>query len=135
MRQFQKLRPIRRPGRKGTSKAEEFMDAVIIQVVLFSTVGACVYMFRSLRRRVKQQQCSKAKAVLWYAGASFLPLILFLLLFFATVGLEELTGAAWISELFARSLIPVGAIATGLALMANLAFAVTLAMMRTGSRP
>ncbi len=38
------------------------MDAVVIQVVLFSTVGACVYMFRSLRRSVKQQQCSKAKS-------------------------------------------------------------------------
>jgi len=111
------------------------MDAVIIRVVLFSTVGACVYMFRSLRRRVRQQQCSKSKAVLWYASATFLPLILFVLLFFATVGLEELTGAAWISELLARSLIPVGAIATGLAVMANLAFAVTLAMMKTGSRP
>ena len=134
MRQFQKLRPIGRHGRKGTSKAKEFMDAVIIQVVLFSTVGACVYMFRNLRRRVKRNQCSKAKAVLWYAGASLLPLILFLLLFFATVGLEELTGEAF-SELFARSLIPVGAIATGLAMMANLAFVVTLAMMKTGSRP
>ena len=60
------------------------MDAVVIQVVLFSTVGACVYMFRSLRRSVKQHQCSKARAVLSYAGASFLPLILFLLFFFAT---------------------------------------------------
>src|SRR4030095_12280882 len=111
------------------------MDAVIIQVVLFSTVGACVYMFRSLRRRVKQKQCSKAKAVLWYAGASLIPLIFFLLLFFAIVGLEELTGEAWISELFARSLIPVVAIATGLAILANLAFVVTLAMIKTGPRP
>jgi hypothetical protein len=111
------------------------VDAVIVQVVLFSTVGACVYMFRSLRRRVKQQQCSKLKAILWYAGVSFLPLILFLLLFLATVGLEELTGAAWISELFARALVPVGAIATGLALMANLAFVVTLTAMKTGPRP
>jgi protein-S-isoprenylcysteine O-methyltransferase Ste14 len=111
------------------------MDAVIIQVVLFSTVGACVYMFRSLRRRVKQKRCSKAKAVLWYAGASLVPSIFFLLLFFATVGLEELTGEAWISDVFARSLIPVAAIATGLALLANLAFVVTLAMMKTGPRP
>lgn len=111
------------------------MDAVVIQVVLFSTVGACVYMFRSLRRSVKQQQCSKTGAVLSFAGASFLPLILFLLLFLAIVGMEELAGAAWISELFARSLIPVGAIAAGLALMANLAFAVALAMMKTGPRP
>ena len=111
------------------------MDAVIVQVVLFSTVGACVYMFRSLRRRVNQQQCSKPKAVLWYAGVSFLPLILFLLLFFATVGLEELIGGAWISEPFARSLIPVGAIAAGLALTANLVFVVTLTMLKIGPRP
>ena len=110
------------------------MDAVVIQVVLFATVGVCAYMFRSLRRRVRQQRSSKPKAVLWYAGVSFLPLILFLLFFVATVGLEELTGAAWISELFARSLIPVGAIAAGLALMANLAFIVTVAMMKTGPR-
>ena len=62
------------------------------------------------------------------------PLMSFLLLFLATVGLEELTGESWISELFARSMIPVGAIAAGLALMANLAFVVTLAMMRTSPR-
>ena len=111
------------------------MDAVIVQIVLFATVGACVYMFRSLRRKVKHQQCSKPKAVLWYAGASFLPLILFVLLFLATVGLEELTGAAWISELFARSLIPAAAIAAGLALTANLAFVVTIAMVKTSLRP
>ena len=110
------------------------MDAVVFQVVLFSTVGACVYMFRRLRRRVRRRECSKATAVLWYAVASFLPLMSFLLLFLATVGLEELTGESWISELFARSMIPVGAIAAGLALMANLAFVVTLAMMRTSPR-
>lgn len=102
------------------------MDAVIVQVVLFSTVGACVYMFGSLRRRVKQRECSKPKALLWYAGASFLPLILFLFLFLAAVGLEELTGAAWISELFARSLVPVGALAAAFALAGNLVFFVTM---------
>ena len=107
------------------------MDALIIQLMLFSTVGVCVYMFRRLYRRVKQYGCSKPSAILWYVGFTFLPLIVFLLLFFATVGLEELTGAAWVSELFARSLIPGGAIAAGLALIANLAFIVTLAMMKT----
>lgn len=107
------------------------MDAVIVQVVLFSTVGTCVYMFRSLRRKVKQRECSKPKALLWYAGASFLPLILFLLLFLAIVGLEELTGAAWTSDLFARSLVPIGALAAAFALAANLAFAVALAMLKT----
>ena len=111
------------------------MDAVIIQVVLFSTVGVCVLMFRGLRKRVRQHKCSKPKAVLCYAGVSFLPLAAFLLLFLAAVGLEELTGAAWISELFARSLIPVGAIAVGLALMANLSFVVTLMLMKTGAKP
>ena len=111
------------------------MDAVIIQVVLFSTVGVCVLMFRSLRQRVRQQKCSKPKAVLWYAAVSFLPLAAFLLLFLAAVGLEVLTGAAWISELFARSLIPVGALAAGLALMANVSFVVTLALMKTGAKP
>lgn len=110
------------------------MDAVIIQVVLFSTVAACVYMFRRLCRQVKQHECSKSAAVLWYGCVSFLPSISFLLLFFALVGLEELTGAGWISELLARSLIPVGIIAAGLALTANLAFGVTLAMMRTGPK-
>ena len=111
------------------------MDAVIIQVVLFSTIGACVYMFRSLRRKVKEQQCSKSKAVFWYAGASLLPLILFLRLFLAAVGLEELTGAAWISELFAHSLVPVGALAAALALAANLVFSVALAMLTTDPKP
>ena len=111
------------------------MDAVIIQLVLFSTVGACVYAFRGLRRRVRQRRCSKAAAVFWYAGASFLPLIVFLSFFLAIVGVEELTGEAWIGELFARSAIPAGAIAAGLAVTANLAFVLALAMMKRGPRP
>jgi hypothetical protein len=111
------------------------VDALIVQLVLFSTVGACIYMFRRLRRRVQQRQCSKRKAVAWFAGASFLPLILFVLLLLAAVGLEELTGAAWISELLARSLVPVGAIAAGLALLANLAFVAALLAMKTGPKP
>ncbi|MCI0424140.1 MAG: hypothetical protein L0387_02935 [Acidobacteria bacterium] len=111
------------------------MDAVIIQVVLFSTVGACVYLFRRLRRGVKQQACSKLKAVTYYAGGSFLPVAVFLLLFLATVGLEELTGVAWISEFFARSLIPVGALAAGMALAANLVFVVTVFMTKAGPNP
>ena len=110
------------------------MDAVVIQVVLFATVGVCAYMFRSLRRRVRQQRSSKPKAVLWYAGVSFLPLILFLLLFFAAVGLEELTGAGWISELFTRPLVPSEASLQVFALMANLAFVVTVAMIKKGPR-
>lgn len=110
------------------------MDAAIIQVMLFSTLVACVYMFRNLCRRVKRERCSKARAVLWYLGASLLPLILFLLLFLAIVGLEQLTGKAWVSEPLARSLIPGGAIAAGLALVSNLAFVVTLAIMKTGRK-
>jgi hypothetical protein len=110
------------------------VDAAVIQLVLFSTLGACVYMFHSLHRRVGQRRCSKLKAILWYAGASVLPAVLFFLAVLVTVGLEELTGAAWIGELFARSLVPVGAMAVGLALVANLAFVVTVAMMKTGPR-
>ena len=89
-------------------------------------------MFRSLRRSVKEERRTKPKAVLLYAGMSFLPAILFLLLFLAAVGLEELSGATWISEPFTRSLIPVAAIAASLALTANLVFIVTLAVLKTG---
>ena len=108
------------------------MEAIVVQLVLFSTVGACVSMFQILRRRVKRQQSSKTKVILWYAGISFLPLILFFLLFFATVGLEQLTGAAWISEFFGRSLVLVGAIATGLALLGNCVFVVTVVLIKPG---
>ena len=106
------------------------MEAIVVQLVLFSTVGACVSMFQTLRRRVKQQQSTKTKVILWYACISFLPLILFSLLFLATVGLEELTGEAWISELFGRSLVLVGAIATGLALLGNFVFVVTVVLIK-----
>jgi hypothetical protein len=91
-------------------------------------------MFGRSCRKVKQHESSKPSALLRYAGVSFLPLVVFLALFFAVVGWEELTGTAWISELLGRSLIPVLAIAAGLALVANLAFVVTLAIMKTGPK-
>lgn len=111
------------------------MDAAVVQLVLFSTIAACVYMFHSLYRSVGQRRCSKLKAIVWYAGASLLPAVLFFLAFLLAVGLEEVTGAAWIGELLARSLVPVGIMAVGLALLANVAFVVAVAMMKLGSRP
>jgi hypothetical protein len=59
-------------------------DGIVIQVVLFLTLGSCVLSFTNLLRKVRQQRCSKVRAV--YLFYSLLPVAGFVLLFLGFVG-------------------------------------------------
>ena len=81
------------------------MDAVVIQSGCCHDRSLCLHVSR-LAPQGETTAVFETESCSWCTGVSFLPLILFLLLFFAAVGLEELTGAGWISELFTRPLVP-----------------------------
>lgn len=106
------------------------MDGMLIQVVLFATLGSCVLGFVKLLKKVKERQYSRAKALVLYLLYSFLPVTAFVLLFLGLVGLEELTHKAIIGELLARSLVLVVAIGISIAVLSNLVFLVFVVTAR-----
>jgi hypothetical protein len=110
------------------------MDAVLIQLVLFSTLAVCVFKFRQLRRHVRLRARSRGRAAGMYLFFTTLPVGIYLLLFFGAVGLEEWAGVALISEAFARSLVLVVGIALLMALIANLSFITALSLIRRGEQ-
>jgi Na+/proline symporter len=106
------------------------VDGAIVQVVLFSTLGIGVFSFPKLLRRVKEQKCSKLKAVGLYLVFTFMPVAAFVLLFLGFAGLEELTQRPLIGELLTRSLIIVVAVGALIAGVSSLAFLVTVISTR-----
>jgi len=63
--------------------------------------GVFSWQFKSL----KQGKVTKPKAIGLFAGYSFLPVVLYGVVFFIIVGIEEILDKAIIGELYARSLL------------------------------
>jgi hypothetical protein len=56
-------------------------------------------------KRLKRGKVTKPKAIGLFAGYSFLPVVLYGVVFFILSGLEEVSDKAIIGELYARSLL------------------------------
>jgi len=110
------------------------LDAVIIQIVLFSTLGICVFMFRKLLRQVERGVRSPSGAAGVYLLCALLPVSAHLLLFLAAVGLEEVAGAAIVSEGLGRSLIPVAAISLAIVVLGFLSFVIAVVFTARAAR-
>jgi len=99
----------------------------VFEVVM---LGLPVYGFITFYRRLKRGVLKKSRAFRRYALLVITPLILYVLLFFALVGFEELTAIGVITEGLARSFpISVGlGLATWLASL--IVFGVALVFIR-----
>ena len=80
------------------------VDVILVPVfailMLVAPIACCVWQFRQVRRG----QSSRAKGVLHYIGWSGTPLLIYIGLFFALVGAEEVLDASLVGEGYARSL-------------------------------
>lgn len=85
--------------------------------VLIAAVALQVWAWQRLDQRLTSGAISKAGAVLRYGGWALAPLLLFIGLLAGASGTEELTGAAIIPELVARSALPAAALLLGMALL------------------
>ncbi len=81
----------------------ETIAAGVLQLTLLATLALAVVMFVRLRRRSRARELAVGKAILIYLGWTLLPVGLLVALFFALIGIEELTGFAPMPEPFARA--------------------------------
>ena len=71
-------------------------------LVLFVIVAA---VFFRQYKHLKQGKTTKLKAIALFAGYSFIPVVLYGVVFFILAGLEEIFNKAIIGEFYARSLL------------------------------
>jgi hypothetical protein len=101
-------------------------------VWLAATLAVPVVAWRALLPRMRAGTISSLRGFALYALAALSPTMLYLGFFFAMVGLEELTGAALISEGTGRILLFVLAFGLFVWLCAVLSFAIAA---RRANRP
>lgn len=110
------------------------MSRILWQIVYFGFLAAFlavpVAVFLRVLRGVRAGRTSKPKAVLLYTLGSLLPTVLYVVLFFSLVGIEELTGAALIAEEIGRSFLIVVGLGLAVWLLALVPCAVLIARAR-----
>lgn len=89
-----------------------------------------VYAFIVLYRRVKGGAINKQGALWRYAFWVIVPVIVYVVLFFALVGIEEMIKASIITEGLARSFFILVGLGVIIWLVSTLVFAVTILLLR-----
>ncbi len=82
-------------------------------------------------KRFMDGNTSKKQAIGLYAGYTITPVLLYGAVFFAMVGIEELTDMAIIGEEYARSLLLVVVGGSVVVIITTLAFAILLFILKT----
>ena len=90
-----------------------------------------VYAFITFYRRVKRGVLKKLRALWRYASLVITPIILYVLFFFALVGLEELTHIGVITEGLARSFFILVGLGFTIWLVSILVFGVALVFIKS----
>ncbi len=101
----------------------DLLAAALLQVVLLGTVGLAIGAFVVRLRRLRSARLSRGRAILGYFAWTLSPVLAFVALFFALIGIEEVSGAALIGEGLARSFLLVVGLAVSVALVGSAAFA------------
>jgi hypothetical protein len=95
---------------------------MLLPLLPLAAIVVQAWAWRRLRRRVASGATTNVAAVFRYAGWAVTPLLLFAGLFFGAVGVEELTGAAVVSEPFGRVVLPVAVLLLAFAVLGWVAF-------------
>lgn len=102
---------------------------------LMAFVGGPIVAIRAGLRRMRRERIGRLKGFLLYGLAALSPTVLYVALFFALVGIEELTGTALIAEEIGRSFLIVVAFGLLMWLLVLIPFAVLAARVKTSPLP
>ena len=103
---------------------------VIYLGMVLAFVAVPIALFRAALRRVRAGRTGKLKALAVFGLAALSPTALYVALFFALVGLEELTGEALIAEEIGRSFLIVVGFGLLVWLLALIPYAVRIVRAR-----
>lgn len=100
----------------------------MLLVLLIGAIALQGWTWRRLRRRIVAREITKLRGSLRYGFGALSPFVLFLSIFLGAVGIEEWSGAAFVSEGLGRALLPIAAGLLGIGLVGWLAFSLGCAL-------
>jgi len=100
-------------------------------LLLIGSVGLQAWAWRSLIRRLRGGTLTRLQCATRYAGLAFVPVLLFIAVLLAMVGLEEWLGLALVGERAALLALPT----LGLSVLGSLGFVVRCALVRKAEGP
>ena len=105
---------------------EELFVPLCAFLILLAPIASFVWQFHRVRRGI----CSRLKAIVVYAAYSAVPLLMYLGIFLALAGLEELLNTSLVGEGYARSLIIVCFGAAALIIVGTVALSIAVALIK-----
>jgi hypothetical protein len=106
------------------------MEEIVIPICVLLIPTASIAAFIWQLSRVRRGLCSRLKGIVWYAIYSWIPVLLFVGVFFALVGIEELSKTSLIGEGYGRSVMMVGFGGTGLISLGTIVFSIVLVFIK-----
>lgn len=103
--------------------------------VLLASLAPQAWAWWSLRGRILSGGLTRLGALVRYLAWALAPVAVLAGLFFAVVGLEEVSGAGLVPELVARAALPIAALLLAIAALGVLFFSVQVAVIRPRVSP
>jgi hypothetical protein len=105
---------------------EELFVPFCLLLILLAPIASFVWQFHRVRRGLS----SRFKAIFLYAAYSAVPVLMYLGIFLALVGVEELLNTSLVGEVYARSLLIVCVGGAALIIVGTIAFSITVAFIK-----
>lgn len=106
------------------------MEEIIIPICVLLIPTASIAAFIWQLSRVRRGLSSRLKGIVWYAIYSWAPVLLFVGVYFALVGLEELLKTSLVGEGYARSVMMVGLGGIGFVILGTIVFAIVMVFIK-----
>lgn len=106
------------------------MEDIIIPICVLLMPTASIAAFIWQLSRVRRGLSSRLNGIVWYAIYSWVPVLVFVGVYFALVGIEEISKTSLIGEGYARSVMIVGGGGTGLVILGTMVFAIVLVFIK-----
>ena len=97
-----------------------------VLLILLAPMASFAWQFHKVRRGLS----SRLKAIVLYAAYSAVPVLVYLGIFLALVGVEELLNTSLVGEGYARSLMIVGVGGTALVIVGTIIFSIVVAFIK-----
>ena len=105
---------------------EDLFVPFLVFLILLAPIASFVWQFRRVHRGVS----SRFKGIVLYAAYSAVPVLMYIGIFLALVGVEELLNTSLVGEGYARSLIIVGVGGTALVIVGTIIFSIVVAFIK-----
>jgi hypothetical protein len=104
---------------------EDFFVPFFVFLILLAPIASFVWQFRRVHRGVS----SRFKGIVLYAAYSAVPVLMYIGIFLALVGVEELLNTSLVGEGYARSLMIVSVGGAALIIVGTIAFSIAVAFI------